>query len=486
MKKNLFFIFLALLSFASNGAKRPETDVREEQILFLKTKLESLRDSLHKEIAQRWKMREAAVAKKEHDKEEISELLDSQEKIFNQLTLSREENYSLQQRLETEQKKLDEKKVEQNYLYSVIDELLEKETEAIKGFFPSDIDSSFLYINKLRDNFSKKKNITFTIEALSSYFIATLNKGSSISFVNTTLLPEGSEALPIRIVQFGTVFGYGRGENGNLYTISQTGKEGVERYRIKKIENQELISNLEKSFESWSIDKRIKGSIPVDIVQSDLSGIMITGKKESKLVRFKKFIQAGGPVMFPLLFLPFWALAIIIFKLIQFTIKKINIQNFFKKAIPTVENGGTDNLRLLISKDKSKIAATIKKCIDVSKDSRETAEKITLEFLSSEIHWLNSYLNTLGVIAAVAPLLGLLGTVTGMIRLFEVITRYGTSDPKLLAGGISEALITTEVGLIIAIPILLIHNFLRNMKNNITTDLQSGFLKIINRLFING
>jgi len=85
---------------------------------------------------------------------------------------------------------------------------------------------------------------------------------------------------------------------------------------------------------------------------------------------------------------------------------------------------------------------------------------------------LASHLNTLAVIAAVAPLLGLLGTVTGMISLFEVITRFGTGDPKLLAGGISEALITTEVGLIVAIPILLIHNYLRNRKNRIGSDLQ--------------
>lgn len=485
MKNIYIVIILVIFTLSSLATKRLESDPREEQILLLKNKLETLRDSLHREIAQRWKLKEANIAKKEYYKEELNELLDSQEKLFNQLTVIKEEKYSLEQRLEAERKKLDEKRTEQNYLYSVIDEILEKETDAIKGFFPCDIDSSLLFINRLKENFVKRKNFNPTIEALSNYFIENLSKSSSISFVNTTLLPENSEALHIRMLRFGTVFGYGRGENGNLYIINQSGKEGVERYRIKKIENQELLLKLQKNFEVWEEENKIKGTVPVDILQSDLSGMMITGKKESIYIKTKRFIRAGGSVMIPLLFLPIWAIVIIFFKFIQFTIQKVNHQRLLKKVIPFIEKGDKEALISLVNKDKSKIASIIKRCIDESqKNQKETAERISLEFLNSEIHRLNSHLNTLGVIAAVAPLLGLLGTVTGMIKLFEVITRYGTTDPKLLAGGISEALITTETGLIIAIPILLIHNFLRNIKNNIASTLQNIFVKIINRLFM--
>lgn len=77
-----------------------------------------------------------------------------------------------------------------------------------------------------------------------------------------------------------------------------------------------------------------------------------------------------------------------------------------------------------------------------------------------EIPRLRRYLPTLAVFAAVAPLLGLLGTVTGMIETFQSITLFGTGDPKLMSGGISHALVTTELGLIVAIPILLLHNWL--------------------------
>ena len=68
-------------------------------------------------------------------------------------------------------------------------------------------------------------------------------------------------------------------------------------------------------------------------------------------------------------------------------------------------------------------------------------------------------IGTIKILSAVAPLLGLLGTVTGMILTFQAITLFGTGDPKLMAGGISQALITTVLGLVCAIPLLLLHNF---------------------------
>ena len=70
-----------------------------------------------------------------------------------------------------------------------------------------------------------------------------------------------------------------------------------------------------------------------------------------------------------------------------------------------------------------------------------------------------------------------------MIKLFEVITSYGTGDPKILAAGISEALITTEVGLIIAIPVMIIHNFLRNRADDILTATEKHAMRILNRLW---
>ncbi|MEM7679218.1 MAG: MotA/TolQ/ExbB proton channel family protein, partial [Myxococcota bacterium] len=84
------------------------------------------------------------------------------------------------------------------------------------------------------------------------------------------------------------------------------------------------------------------------------------------------------------------------------------------------------------------------------------------------------------VIAGVAPLLGLLGTVTGMISTFDVITKFGTGDPKLLSGGISTALVTTELGLIVAIPTLLLGNLLKGWGDSIENEVDRIVLRVVN------
>ena len=140
-------------------------------------------------------------------------------------------------------------------------------------------------------------------------------------------------------------------------------------------------------------------------------------------------------------------------------------------------------LIMLAEKKRSSLAVILQVCLKHRSWSRDTAEKAVKEELLKELPQLNRHLDTIAVIAAAAPLLGLLGTVSGMIRMFKTITSYGTGDPSLLAGGISEALVTTEVGLVIAIPMLLLHTFLRNRRNIIRSELEAFGLVILNRIW---
>lgn len=107
-------------------------------------------------------------------------------------------------------------------------------------------------------------------------------------------------------------------------------------------------------------------------------------------------------------------------------------------------------------------------------------EDVISESVLNEQPRLERFRSALSVFAAVAPLLGLLGTVTGMIATFDIITQFGTGDPKLLSGGISEALITTELGLAVAIPTLLIGNLLASWSDRITSDLEVSALRVVN------
>lgn len=102
----------------------------------------------------------------------------------------------------------------------------------------------------------------------------------------------------------------------------------------------------------------------------------------------------------------------------------------------------------------------------------ETLELKLEEGLLKETASLDRFLWLIKVVSAVAPLLGLLGTVTGMINTFQIITLYGTGDPKMMAGGISEALVTTMLGLYAAIPLVLMHSVVSNLSGGVTNVLE--------------
>jgi len=111
---------------------------------------------------------------------------------------------------------------------------------------------------------------------------------------------------------------------------------------------------------------------------------------------------------------------------------------------------------------------------------REHLEDIVSESILHESDHLDRFGTTILVLAAVSPLMGLLGTVTGMIATFDVITEFGTGDPKMLSGGISEALVTTELGLVVAIPAVLLGNLLSGWAERIKNDMELGALHLIN------
>lgn len=111
---------------------------------------------------------------------------------------------------------------------------------------------------------------------------------------------------------------------------------------------------------------------------------------------------------------------------------------------------------------------------------REHVEDIVSEQILHESTHLNRFGAFIIVIAAVSPLLGLLGTVTGMISTFDIITEFGTGDPKLLSSGISIALVTTEVGLIVAIPALIFGNLLSGWAETIKDDMEKAALHVMN------
>jgi biopolymer transport protein ExbB len=154
------------------------------------------------------------------------------------------------------------------------------------------------------------------------------------------------------------------------------------------------------------------------------------------------------------------------------------------KLLPTIEplvaSGKADEAMQQCERSRGAIARILSATLRNLDRDRDHIEDIISESILHENGYFNRYSAVIIVIAGVAPLLGLLGTVTGMISTFDVITQFGTGDPKLLSGGISTALVTTQLGLIVAIPALILGNLLNSWSNRIKDDMEKSALRVIN------
>lgn len=149
-----------------------------------------------------------------------------------------------------------------------------------------------------------------------------------------------------------------------------------------------------------------------------------------------------------------------------------------RRVVALVASGAREAAQNHLERVRSAYAPVLKASLSHLDLTQEEWEIAVSDALLQQAVRLDRFSSLVLVIAAVAPLLGLLGTVTGMIETFDVITRFGTGDPKLLASGIAVALITTEVGLIVAIPLLLVGNLLNGWAANLKTDLELAALAV--------
>ena len=157
-----------------------------------------------------------------------------------------------------------------------------------------------------------------------------------------------------------------------------------------------------------------------------------------------------------------------------------NVRKISKIVAKKVEEGKGDEAYDAIKGFNGSAARVVKSTLRNIKRDRESIEDIVMENILNESGNIDRFGGFVMVLAAVAPLLGLLGTVTGMIATFDMITEYGTGDPKMLSGGISEALITTMFGLIVAIPLLMLGNLMSGWAQSIKDSMEQSALHIVN------
>jgi biopolymer transport protein ExbB len=193
-------------------------------------------------------------------------------------------------------------------------------------------------------------------------------------------------------------------------------------------------------------------------------------------------IRAGGVWVWPII--AFFVLSILIGIYKFFTIFAVSkpSESVIQEILTLVNDGKKDEAMTRAQSLKGPFGLLLVDAVTFSEDSRELLEEVLYERMLETQPRLESLLPFIAVTAATAPLLGLLGTVTGMINTFEQITLFGTSDASKLAGGISEALITTKYGLITAIPALILHALLARRAQGVMATMEKYSAAFINGL----
>jgi biopolymer transport protein ExbB len=169
-----------------------------------------------------------------------------------------------------------------------------------------------------------------------------------------------------------------------------------------------------------------------------------------------EFFAKGGAIMYLLAIISVYGVAVIMFKLYQFYLANVLDRSYIEPALAQVKQGNLDEAQRVLGPVRGPVARIMRTCIEQVKDrniSQPAKEAEISRVGSSDVHYLESHLRGLELIGMIGPLLGLLGTVVGMVRAFAKLESAGTRvDPSLLAGGIWEALLTTVAGLGVAIP----------------------------------
>jgi biopolymer transport protein ExbB len=275
-------------------------------------------------------------------------------------------------------------------------------------------------------------------------------------------LADGTEVQGT-LLQVGNIATYGLSEKGS----GPLAPAGEERFKIWAAATDETAGDLAQG--------RQPGAIGIFLYESSAKAIE---EKAGKTIL--SVINSGGTIAWIIVGLGLLALLLVLLRIIFLRNASASTGRVAEQVGALVKQG---NLAQALEACKALKGATgrvVGAAVRNLDRDREHVEDIVAEQILHESAHLNRFGALIIVIAAVSPLLGLLGTVTGMITTFDIITEFGTGDPKLLSGGISIALVTTEVGLAVAIPALIFGNLLSGWAESIKDDMEKAALRVMN------
>lgn len=276
-------------------------------------------------------------------------------------------------------------------------------------------------------------------------------------------LPDGTEVQG-RILRLGNIAAYGFSPQGS----GALAPAGDGRLKVWGEAAVDTTAALEAG--------QVPGLLGMFLFESETKAIE---EKEGKTIL--GVISSGGTIAWIIVALGLFAGVLIVLRIFFLRGASASTEKIVGEVGSLVRKGEINGALEACKKFKGSTARVVAAAVRNLERDRDHLEDIISESILHESSHLNRFGAFILVIAAVAPLLGLLGTVTGMITTFDIITEFGTGDPKLLSGGISIALVTTEIGLAVAIPTLLLGNVLSGWAESIKDDMEKGALRVINQ-----
>ncbi len=296
---------------------------------------------------------------------------------------------------------------------------------------------------QMKEFASKKNKDLGTVAELNKFMLNYLQKGAGeFSYKGDAYNSKGVKEEG-EIYALGHVASYFVAEDGYIPLATNSSKTGLV-FTDAKVSKEDMLN----------------ASTEIRMMQVSL--------KEGELVKEKKLgvvlnekLDAGGAVGYVILFLGLLGIGIAFIRYNLIRVYTDFREDDISEIVAHIQNGKIDAAKKALYEQKT---SPLNQFVDLLLSCRHKTDEVYEAIVVGEISRIQSRVSKYGpyllVLAAVAPLLGLLGTVTGMIGTFDMITVHGTGNPKILSGGIKEALVTTQMGLIVAIPCILVGNYL--------------------------
>jgi len=285
---------------------------------------------------------------------------------------------------------------------------------------------------------------------------------------------EGTAVDPSGVVEAGTFVLIGPAA---IFRSADGRKVGTAEQRLGSLEPAQIpFADSEDAGAAAQLVAGAAGSFPLDPTLGNAHKIEATQET------FWEHVRKGGPVMVPIFALAAAALLVALYKWTRLAVLRRPSRKQVAALLDAVARRDEGAARERAAALKGPVGKMLAAGVEHLREPRELIEEMMYERVLTTRLALERGLSFIAISAASAPLLGLLGTVTGIITTFKLITVFGSGDVKTLSGGISEALITTEFGLIVAIPSLLLHAFLSRKVRGIIGQMETAAVGLVNQV----